>query len=258
MVAWGESANPRERSENPLSPAGATYLLSRARRPVCRPSGAERSYLIRLSWGSQTHPRLPHAVLRTGSRRSQLDFHWSIVWKTASPTPSSCLNPPQGLSSISTWPLASTGTGARSPTCLNPPQGLSSISTGVSETSGGSKHDRLSQSPAGSQLDFHWGKAVLALAEAFEVVSIPRRVSARFPPIQLIVQEIVKLSQSPAGSQLDFHETNGYRFDTLDTHHVSIPRRVSARFPRAHPYEPEGLKVEDVSIPRRVSARFPP
>ena len=62
-----------------------------------------------------------------------------------------CLNPPQGLSSIPTY-VPYVGTIPTSD-CLNPPQGLSSIPTPLKDLEMEEQIKRLSQSPAGSQLD---------------------------------------------------------------------------------------------------------
>ena len=63
-IAWGELAEPQEIGPEILSSGGATYLLERARRAICRPL---RSW-GRGTWGSASSPqaipcRAPRSIL---------------------------------------------------------------------------------------------------------------------------------------------------------------------------------------------------
>ena len=212
---------------------------------------------------------------------SQLDFDTTLQ-ATIEIDGEECRNPPQGLSSISTY-RGSDRHGEVSRTCRNPPQGLSSIPTTI---------DRRS------------------CRERVSDVAIPRRVSARFrlEDADGLVTVLRNISQSPAGSQLDFDADPPGRtsrprrpcrnppqgLSSISTSimlvlvkagdlDVAIPRRVSARFRRAATSSgtakpgltcrnpPQGLSsistrgrrvesglssIELVAIPRRVSARF--
>ena len=140
-----------------------------------------------------------------------------------------CLNPPKGQRSISTWntervrdskrclnpPKGQRSISARDgqcghldpcAACLNPPKGQRSISALWPWMNEWRHLWEVSQSPEGSALDFRQN-AMFRSTLVDEEVSIPRRVSARFP-----------LSNRLLGT-VSFCQS------------VSIPRRVSARFP---------------------------
>ena len=63
VIAWGESANPRASPKKTRAPEGRNIFSNVLDVPYAAPPGL-RSFLVRLPWGSQTHPRLPHAALR--------------------------------------------------------------------------------------------------------------------------------------------------------------------------------------------------
>ncbi len=89
----------------------------------------------------------------------------------------------------------------------------------------------LSQSPEGSQADFHIVAGALARVEPELRRNPPKGLRPIFTPIRYCkVSTRESVSQSPEGSQADFHAT----VTTIGCERsgsVAIPRRVSGRFP---------------------------
>ena len=113
------------------------------------------------------------------------------------------LNPPKGPPAISTSGLQSDSDQC-SQDCLNPPKGPPAIST--SDQRGDQLQQHIVSIPRRVRRRF---PPVQVLAEHLKAnVSIPRRVRRRFPPREYVVEGGLdaKRSQSPEGSAGDFHE----------------------------------------------------
>ena len=136
---------------------------------------------------------------------------------------------------------------------LNPPKGLLPISTS-SRPSAGTSNSRAVSIPRRVSCRFpRWGRYHRRWGG--HLVSIPRRVSCRFPPhFREHARTTKPMSQSPEGSPADFHASS-LADDEGITCCLNPPKGLLPISTQQGGYLM--TIFIGVSIPRRVSCRFP-